>query len=347
VLIRSVAFRTPSRRVTNDDLLNDIRAFNDGRRSAEEIDGYCLKIGKLLLKAGAGTRFVRDRACGEKGFDLLLEAVRAALSDAALTAADVDLIIYCGVGRGFLEPANAIFVAKALGINCDAFDVLDACMGWVRAAHIAYNFLRNGTYRNILVVNAEFTAYEHGLPDVLRILSNEELDYTFPALTIGEATTATVLTASPHAWKFRFRSASEFAPLCTVPLPGFGDFCEADERLGLNGPHRLVSFGAQLSRAAVQAMVAFIDSMYEDTSSIDVWFPHAMAGPILADTANSLGVGNRLYSGVFGRFGNIISASIPAGMSLCAREGRLRRDDTFVLCPATAGMAFALVESAY
>jgi hypothetical protein len=39
---------------------------------------------------------------------------------------DIDLLIYCGVGRGFLEPANAYFYAKARDMrttNC--FDITD------------------------------------------------------------------------------------------------------------------------------------------------------------------------------------------------------------------------------
>lgn len=347
MIIQSVEFRAPSRRVTNDDLLDEIREYNSGSCSTELIEGYCAKLKKLLVRAGAETRYIRDKGLGERGFDITIDAIMAALANAGMSAAGIDLIIYCGVGRGFLEPANGAFIAKALGVRCDAFDVLDACMSWVRAVHVAYAFLQNKTYSNVLVVNSEFTVYEHGLPGILRVLSNDQLEYTFPALTIGEAATATVLTASSRRWEFRFRSAPEFAPLCNVPLPGFEDFCASDARLGINGPHQLVSFGAQLSREAVRSMVAFIQDVYQDRDGIDVWFPHAMAGPLLFDTAKKLAVEQKLYGGVFARYGNIISASIPAAIFLSVQEGRLVRGNTFVLCPATAGMAFALVQSEY
>jgi 3-oxoacyl-[acyl-carrier-protein] synthase III len=347
VIIQSVAFRTPSRRLTNADVLDDIRDYNRTLCSAEQLEKYCAKVQRLFVKSGAATRYIRNKKLGERGFDLVVETARSALDAAGLAPGNIDLIIHCGVGRGFLEPANAAFLAKALGVNCDSFDVVDACMSWVRAAHVAQSFFQNKTYSNALVVNAEFTAYEHGLPHVLRVLSDDQLKYTFPALTIGEATTATVLTASPRHWDFRFRSAPEFAPLCNVPLPGFEDFSEPDDRLGLNGLHQLVSFGAELSKQAVRSMVEFIRDVYKDTSGVDVWFPHAMAGPIISDTATKLGIGPKLYAGVFERYGNIISASLPASIFLSAREGRLARGDTFVLCPATAGMAFALVQAEY
>jgi 3-oxoacyl-[acyl-carrier-protein] synthase III len=311
------------------------------------LEKYCAKIQRLFVKSGAATRYIRDKKQGERGFDLLIETARSALDAAALAPGKIDLIIHCGVGRGFLEPANAALVAMALGVSCVSFDVVVACMSWVRAAHVAQSFFQSKTYSNALVVNSEFTAYEHRLPTILRVIPDDQLKYTFPTLTIGEATTATVFTASPRHWDFRFRSAPEFAPLCNVPLPGFEDFSEPDERLGLNGPHQLVSFGAELSKQAVRAMVAFVRDVYKDASGVDVWFPHAMAGPIISDTAKKLGVGPKVYGGVFERYGNIISASLPASIFLSAREGRLARGDTFVLCPATAGMAFALVQAEY
>jgi len=45
--------------------------------------------------------------------------------------ADLDLLIYPNVTRGFIEPANSTFIAKALGLNCRNFQVVDACNGWV------------------------------------------------------------------------------------------------------------------------------------------------------------------------------------------------------------------------
>jgi 3-oxoacyl-[acyl-carrier-protein] synthase III len=346
MIIQSMALRTPSRCLSNDDIIELIREYNHTSSSGEVLR-YCEKIKQLLQAAGAQTRYIRDRPRGERGFDLTIDAVRSALAEAGIVKDKLDLIIFCGVGRGFVEPANAVFVAKALGVACDAFDILDACMSWVRAMHVAYNFLANRTYSNALIVNAEFNVYEHGLPDLLKICSDEKIRYTFPALTIGEATTATVVTASERHWNFHFRSAPASAALCSIPLPGYEEFCEPDPRLGLNGPHRLVSFGSELSFRAVRAMVAFLKVMYHDLEPADIWFPHATAEPVLRFIADKLGLSNKMYLDVFAHYGNLVSASIPAGMVLANRDGRLGRGDRMVLCPATAGMAFALVEGEY
>jgi acyl-CoA:acyl-CoA alkyltransferase len=55
-------------------------------------------------------------------------------------------------------------------------------------------------------------------------------------------------------------------------------------------------------------------------------------------------VGERLYNKIFSRYGNLVSASSPAAMSMALEEGALTRGSRVVLCPASAGMSFALVD---
>lgn len=346
MIIQSVAVRTPSRCVTNDDLLQLIREQN-ADHPAESVNLYCSKITRLLKNVGAETRYIRDKAGGEKGFDLLIDAVCSAARDANVRLNQIDLIIYCGVGRGFLEPANAVFVAKALGMSCDAFDVSEACMSWVRALHIAQTFLLTRSYSNILIVNAEFTVHENGLPNILRLRSDEHIAYSFPALTIGEAAAATVVLASDKTWDFRFRSVPEFAALCNLPLPGYEDFCARDDKIAANGPHQLAAFGTELSKTAIREMVAFVRETYQDVEVVDVWLPHNSGELGLKLMAADLKLGGRLVSGIFRRFGNLVSASIPAAVVMAVNQGQLKRGQRIVFCPASAGMAFGLIEGTY
>ncbi len=346
LIIKSLALRVPSRCVSNNEILDWILEANADLPSSR-VSRYCRQLESLLAKAGAETRYLRDREKSETAFHLIMDAVRSALVQADVKPADIDLVIYCGVGRGFLEPANAAFVSRALEIHCDWFDVVDACMSWVRSLHIAYNLLMNGTYSRILVVNGEFTVYEHGLPDVVKIRSEDQLRYTFPALTVGEAATATVLVHSQRQWRFRFRSDPSLATLCTLPLPGYSEFAGPDRRLGLSGVHQLVSFGQELSGAVIKGMIQFVRETYEDLSRVDLWFPHGATESLCHLAASRLGLGDRLYSRVFRHYGNLVSASIPAAMVMALAEGRLARGHKIVLCPAAAGASYALVECEY
>jgi 3-oxoacyl-[acyl-carrier-protein] synthase III len=346
LIIRAISLKTPSLRVTNEDILAAVREAN-ANLAGTEVHRYCRQLAYLLHRAGARTRFYRDRAKGETALSLMLDAARQAIDDAGIGPGQVDAVIYCGVARGFLEPANAAFVSDALGIRCDSFDVSEACMSWVRSLHIAYSFLASGAYSTILIVNGEFTVFEHGIPDVYLMRSPDQLRYSFAALTIGEAASATVLAASPRPWHFRFRSDPSLADLCTLPIPGYEDFSRPSARIALNGLHRLVSFSDELSTAAIDAMVSFVRDTYADPRRVDLWFPHAASTRLCESTARRLGLEDRLYSDAFACYGNLISASIPAAMTMAAQEGRLRRGHRVVLCPVSAGLSCALVEGEY
>jgi 3-oxoacyl-[acyl-carrier-protein] synthase III len=262
-----------------------------------------------------------------------------------LDKSEIDLMIFCSVGKGFLEPANAYFCAQAMGMNCNCFDVADACMSWVRSLEIAQTFLASSRYNNILLVNAEFTSYEYGHPDIFKIRSPGQIAYTFPAYTIGEAAAATIVTRSDHQWTFDFESAPEAATLCYLPLKGYEDFCEKTENLGLNGINGFVSFGGQLFEIAVERMITFVQTKLSDLRKPDIWFPHAAASDPFRKAAGLLKIDpQKFFTKAFPVYGNLASASIPVAMDLAIRTNRLTRGQQVVLCPVSAGMCFGVAQ---
>jgi len=345
--ISSIGVTLPSLRVTNSDLLRQLVEVNQGVQQ-DQIRSSCTQIETLLKKAGAQTRFYRDRSRNETALPMLLNAIGQALQGAEIRANEIDLLIYCGVGRGFLEPAMAYFVASKLEISCECFDVTDACMSWVRALHIVDHFLAGSRYSNAMIINAEFNIYESGYPELMKIDSLQKWQYTFPAFTIGEAATATVLTKSDDVWNFHFRSLPKHVGLCTIPLNGYRDYVSPETSdLGLNGVNKFMCFGEELSRTASRAMTRFIKETYPDPQGFKKWFPHTATARPYAHAAQRLGLNGKVYTSVFPKYGNLVSASIPAALWMAAQENELHRGDRIVLCPISAGMSMALVDLTY
>jgi 3-oxoacyl-[acyl-carrier-protein] synthase III len=347
MIISSIAAGFPSLRITNADLLQQVLAENRDL-PPEQVQSYCNRIEKRLNHAGAAVRFYRDRDRKEAAYPILMTAITEALVKANLRAQDIDLLIYCGVGRGFLEPAMAYFVASGMSLSCDCFDIVDACMSWVRALHVVYNFFATGRYSNALVVNAEFNVYESGYPALTKIGSDSKPQSTFPAFTIGEAATATVLTPSKANWNFRFRSIPKYVGLCTLPLRSYAAYSpDREKHLAANGVGNFACFGDELSRQARKEMLQFIAEVYPDPHGFNRWFPHvATAGPY-SNTAKALGLSDVFYTKTFARYGNLVSASIPVAMLTASLEGDLHRGDRVVLCPISAGISIALVDFIY
>ena len=52
----------------------------------------------------------------------------------------------------------------------------------------------------------------------LRYAAEAEINWRFPAYTIGEAATATLFVNDPsHTWELHFSSCTDFANLCAIP----------------------------------------------------------------------------------------------------------------------------------
>ncbi|WP_280205119.1 heme-binding protein, partial [Nocardia farcinica] len=130
--IRSAVAELPARVVTNDDIVGWIGEHSAGHFEGD-LDAALRKVDYYLRYAGSRERRWLD--AGERPIDLLRRAANTALDRAEVRPEDVDLLIYTGIGRGFIEPGGAYHSAAALGLrNAHCFDILDVPGGvFVRA----------------------------------------------------------------------------------------------------------------------------------------------------------------------------------------------------------------------
>lgn len=342
--IESIGVSVPSRKVTNDDILKMLAEKSNGT-SPIVLKSYQRMVRGLFAMAGSDIRYIRDE--DEKAGTFIIQAMQSALEKANLETGDIDLLIYCGVGKGFLEPANGYFYAQKMGMSCSCFDIVDACMSWIRALEVSYEFFRSGRYRHVMILNGEFNI-QHGFPDNFKIHSLRQIEYTFPTYTIGEAATATILSPSDAEWKFAYKSVPALADLCTIPLHGYDNFVEPSKRLGKNGLYNFVSYGKELFDAARRYLVPVVKELVEDFNEPDIYFPHAASDAAYLTASRDICLPlEKMYAKVFPNFGNIVSASIPVGMDMALKEGRLKRGHDVVLCPASAGMVYSAVRFVY
>ncbi|MES0489315.1 MAG: 3-oxoacyl-[acyl-carrier-protein] synthase III C-terminal domain-containing protein [Leptospirales bacterium] len=345
--IKSIAAEIPSRKVTNQDIL-DVIEEHSPEVTKLTLKSYQRLVRVLLKKAGAETRYFRDLDKGEKAVDFIQRAIQKAIDQSGVKKEDIDLVIYCGVGKGFIEPANAYFYAKMFDLKASCFDICDACMSWIRALEIAHQFLQTGRYKNIMIVNGEFNAYEHGYPELFKIKDLKQIKYTFPTYTIGEAATATIVGQSDAKWTFDYISRPEYADLCTIPLDAYADFVPHSDRLGLTGPGNFLSFGHEMIEHATVYLQQLVKDVIKDYSVPDIYFPHAATSTAYLLGGVDLGIDReKMYTEVFPTYGNLVSASVPVGINHAIEGGRLNRGDKVVLFPASAGMVYAVVQFEY
>ena len=339
--IRTIQHAVPSKKVTNDDILATFRSESEGRLTPHEMETLEKQVRETLNTAGTQVRYKLDK--GEKAIDFVLQAGRDAIAQAGVTPDEVDFLIYTGVGRGWLEPAMANVVQSELGMpNATCFDMLDACASWLRAMQVAHSLIGNGTYKCGMIVNCEsslvrsFWASE--IKDAL------DLKHRVAQFTIGEAATATIVTADApdDDFYFKFKNFGEHYKLCMIPLANMDDFLP-----GERDPRYAASQFFSLSRELVVTTVKKIAEVYGQDPHFhkrcfDIAFGHEASQKASEVLVKQLGIPPGIYYSVHPRYGNCVSASVPLGMSLAFQEGRLRRGDRVLIVVGSAGVSVGL-----
>ncbi len=92
----------------------------------------------------------------ESTADLCEKAALAAISDAGISAKDIDLIIIATDTPEFVSPSTSSVVQHRIGaIKAGTFDINTACAGFVTALNTGSKFIAgDDTYQNILVIGA-------------------------------------------------------------------------------------------------------------------------------------------------------------------------------------------------
>jgi len=85
-----------------------------------------------------------------------VEAAKIAIERAGITPQDVDFIVFATLCPDYYFPGCGVLVQRALKMKeIGALDVRNQCSGFVYALSVADQFIRTGTYKNILVIGAE------------------------------------------------------------------------------------------------------------------------------------------------------------------------------------------------
>src|SRR5262249_43689559 len=108
----------------------------------------------LAERTGITRRQQADEGLGPS--DLGTEASRAALAEAGLEPADVDLIVFATMTPDIAFPGSGCFLQDQLGCRTvGAIDVRSQCAGFLFALVAADRFVRAEAAERVLVVGAE------------------------------------------------------------------------------------------------------------------------------------------------------------------------------------------------
>ena len=335
----AVTHALPSRRVTNDELVQRLADRNRDTLSPTDVTAVCEYLDQQLRRAGARERCHRE--AGESALEFGRVAGRQALDEAGLSPASIDLLIYAGVGRGFVEPATANVFQHELGLaRATCFDILDACASWLRAVDVARSLMGTGPYRTAMVLNCEFNFAEY---EPAHVRSREEMEELWAGYTVGEAATATILTSDADpSYCASFANLGQHVSLCQIPLPHAAQF----QNGGARADRLPLRFYAEPNPLAASATRQLERQYWSDDRFCgvdhDIVFGHSASVPVSRSVREKLKLDGALHYELFPHYGNTVSAALPLAMSLAHREGRLRRGHRVLLIMGGAGITTAL-----
>ena len=269
----------------------------------------------IVERSGIRQRHIAGE--GETTGTLATAAARAALADAGIDAARIDLIMVATATPDNTFPATATKVQDALGCNGGiAFDVAAVCSGFLYALATADSMLRTGLASRALVIGAETFS---------RILDWEDRT---TCVLFGDGAGAVVLEAQ--------EAASDDAPgIISTRL--HADGAQHDLLYVDGGPSTTQTVGhvrmkgREVFRHAVVNLADVLAEVLEDTglSSADIdWVvPHQANKRILDATARKLGIAEEKVIVTVDRHANTSAASVPLAFDVARKDGRIKPGD--------------------
>jgi 3-oxoacyl-[acyl-carrier-protein] synthase-3 len=281
---------------------------------------------------------ITQRHCaadGQGSSDLGAPAAQAALENAGVDAADVDLVLCCTTTPDHMFPSTACLIQNLIGAtNAAAADMNAACSGFMYGLATADSFIRSGQYKTVLLVGAE---------RVVNILDWNRRD---TAVLFGDGAGAVVVQAhegEQGVLNIHLGAHGGFGDLLKLEIGGSKYPVTAENVLSED--RAIAMKGQELFKKAV---VVFCDTARQavETSGIsvddiDLFVPHQANVRIIMAAADRLGLPREKVYLNIDRVGNTTAASIPIALDQANREGRLHEGSNILLASFGAGLTWA------
>lgn len=346
--IAGIACAFPSRKVSNKEILQLIRERSEANFEGD-LNHALQQVEFFLTYIGINHR--RWLSATDNAFEYTEQAVNEALDRAQLNRSDIDLVIHASVDKRVVEPGMSFFMAKALGMdNVQCFDVTEACGSWTRATQIAQQYLDAGLLRNVMIITAEYAQHEdQHVARGMTLQNTAELEWAFAGYTVGEGSTATVLTRDDSTpWHYRNRTFTQLADLCMCPIDDYNPqvMQMGDVSLAGKGNGRFSSYGKKMQDQTLPHVIEMMRDNIVPVEDVDLFIPHTQTLTAWREVEQALDKKIN-YQFLLPEYGNLVNNSIPSGIALAEQEGRLKRGDKVAAMMTAAGMSFTLYNFVY
>lgn len=314
-VIKGVGHALPSRILTNAQL----------EQMVETDDEW------IVQRTGIKERRIADEHTATS--DLAIAAARDALASAGVRGEDLDLIMVATVTPDHAFPSTACLIQRELmAWGAAAFDLEAACTGFIYGLSIADQFIRTGTYRNILVIGAETLS--------------KITDYTDrnTCILFGDGAGAAVIQAGDEPGLLAMEIGADGQGGELLVQPAGGSRNPASPETVAGHQHFIQMAGREVFKFAVRIMDESSRRVLEESGleagDIDLLIPHQANLRIIDSACKRLGIAREKVFVNLDRYGNMSAASVPVALSEAVSRGDIKRGDNILLVGFGGGLTW-------
>ncbi|WP_198650571.1 3-oxoacyl-ACP synthase III family protein [Saccharospirillum mangrovi] len=307
--------------------------------SAEQLDVRLgLPAGHCRQRYGVDVRHYAE--ADESALFMGAEAAQAALNEAGLTLADIDLLLSASGTNHQALPYNAAGLLHAMQSPAPlaSFDVNATCLSFLAALDLADAWIARGRHRRVLIVSSEVAkvgVHDHD---------------TEAATLFADGAAAFILEASDDNRGLitsHFQTHTQGYDYCQIRAGGSGLHPSRHGAEVTTAGSYFEMQGKALYRLVAQLAPDFIERGLAPSglklSDIDYYVPHQASHAGLANLTRQLNLDPAKVVNCFARYGNQIAASIPMALDHLRRHRPIEPGrTTALLFGSAAGLALGM-----
>lgn len=267
--------------------------------------------------------------------EIATQAAQAAIAMSGITAADLDLIILATSTSDDLFGSASKIQSELGAIKAAAFDITAACSGFVFGMVTASQFIRTGTYRNVLLIGADLLSRWTDWSD------------RRTCVLFGDGAGAVVMQAHEGGDRLLgFELHSDGSQNYCLNLSYQAESKELIEGVSVGkGTYQPITMdGREVYRFAVKRVPEVLEKALFHASltveDVDWLLLHQANQRILDAVAERLNIPSQKVLSNMGEYGNTSAASIPIALDEAVRDGRIQPGDVIAASGFGAGLTW-------
>jgi 3-oxoacyl-[acyl-carrier-protein] synthase III len=272
----------------------------------------------IVSRTGTGERHVA--APGQRLERFAADAARAALKQAAIDPADVDVVLVGTTSAEEMSPHAAPLVAADIGaIGAGAIDLSAACTGFLSCLAFGTSLIETSRAKTVVAVGADL---------LTRYLDKDDRS---TAMLFGDGAGAAVLTA--------VEGQTRVGPIVLHSDGAQRDLIRLardDRTIRMDGPtvyKHAVALMVDVTREALAGAGV-------DQADVDLFVYHQANARIIHAVGERLGLDAAKVVNVVGDYANTSAASLPIALAAVDQQGRLHPGDRVLLAAFGAGLVW-------